>query len=323
MVDNTFQIEYLFKCLEEENCCVIQKRVYNADIIQRMKLTRNKLLELIRGLNNGWTVYKASKIARISVGYTYRLWNQYKQTGELPEIGKCLGRPIKEIPADEERIVKEAYKRYRVCASRLHFLIEKDYKIRIPVYSIHRILLKFGYAKSNGRNDVRKKKWIRYERRHSLTAVHVDWYYSDQNRIWVLPVLDDSSRKLLALNEVESATTDASINAMTEALKHGEIQQCISDHGTQFIKGEDDKARFPAFLKEHRIKQILCRIKHPQSNGKLEKFNDLYRRHRHAFKTKRKFMDWYNNIRPHLSLDEKTPEQAYQERKKGGRKYYT
>ena len=84
-------------------------------------------------------------------------------------------------------------------------------------------------------------------------------------------VIDDASRKMLALLEVSSATTDWSIEGMIQALKHGKIKQCISDHGAQFIHNLGGKSRFKEFLKEHGIKHILCRIKHPQSNGKVEK----------------------------------------------------
>ncbi len=236
---------------------------------------------------------------------------------------KKVGKPKREPTKKEIQIVRRSYNKYKICASRLTNLIQRDYNVNLPHYHIHKILMQLGFAESNGRKDVRKKKWIRYERRHSLTAVHIDWGYDEKEERWFLPVIDDSSRKLLALKEVESATTDASVDAIQEALKHGEIQQCITDHGTQFCKGKDDKARFPAFLGKHGIKHILCRIKHPQSNGKAEKFIHLYQIHRHKFKTKEKFMKWYNEVRPHMSLDEKTPERAYQERKKKGRKYLT
>ena len=88
----------------------------------------------------------------------YKLCTQYKKTGKIPEMGRRLGRPIKGILINEERIIKEAYEKYRVCASRLCKLVEKDYKVHIPLYTIHKILLKLGYAKPNGRIDVRKKK---------------------------------------------------------------------------------------------------------------------------------------------------------------------
>jgi len=288
-----------------------------------MKFTKKTLIETLKDMEDGKGAYQARKHAGISVGRVYQIWNKYKKTGKIPEIGKKAGRPKKPIKRIEIKIVKKSYERYRICASRLINFIEKDYNVRIPVYTVHKILLKLGYAKSHGRDDVRKKKWIRYERRHSLTAVHIDWAYDDKEERWFLPVLDDSSRKLLEVAEVESATTDASIEAMEEALKHGEIQQCISDHGPQFCRDENDNNRFQAFLEKHGIKHILCRIKHPQSNGKLEKFNHIYKLHRHAFKTKEEFINWYNTIKPHMSLDERTPEEVYQERKKEGRKYYT
>lgn len=288
-----------------------------------MKLTKNKLIELIRRKNDGWTSYRIKKTIGVSIRRIDQIWTEYKQTGKIPEIGKRFGRPKRPILKEEEQVVSKAYEKYRICASRLKKFIEKDFSISIPHYHIHKIMLKLSLAKTNERDDVRKKKWIRYERRHSLTAVHIDWHYDDKTRKWVLPVLDDSSRKLLAMVEVESATTDASIDAMEEALKHGEIEQCISDHGAQFTSNERGESRFKDFLDSKGIKQILCKIKHPQSNGKLEKFNDLYINHRHAFKTKEKFMHWYNNVKPHMSLDERTPEEAYQERKKKGRKYYT
>lgn len=175
-------------------------------------------------------------------------------------------------------------------------------------------MIKLGFAKPKGKKDKRKKDWIRYERRHSLTAVHLDWYYDNTKEIWALPVIDDASRKMLALVEEKSATTDASIEAMKQALEHGEIKQCITDHGTQFIKDETKRARFSEFLEKNNIKHILCRIKHPQSNGKSEKFNDLYKNHRHAFKTKQEFMQWYDEVRPHRSLrfrELETPQEAF------------
>jgi transposase len=288
-----------------------------------MKLTRKTLIETIKDMEAGRGAYQARKHADISVGRVYQIWNEYKITGKIPELGRSIGRPPRPIILNEEKIVREAYQKYNVCASRLRKLILKDYNLDLPHYHIHKIMLKLGFAKLNGRNDVRKKKWIRYERRHSLTAVHVDWGYDEKEERWFLPVIDDSSRKLLALVECESATTDESIDAMKEALKHGKIQQCITDHGTQFWKGDDMKARFPVFLEEHGIKHIPTKIKHPQSNGKAEKFIHLYKVHRHKFKTKEEFIHWYNKVRPHMSLDEKTPEEAYQERKKKGRKYFT
>ena len=280
-----------------------------------MKLTRNKLLETLRRKNDGWTTYQARKIAGISIRRVNQVYAEYLQTGEIPEIGKRNGRPAKPISDEEVRIVKEAYETYRVCASTLRRVIDRDYGVRINHNQIHKILISLGFAKPLNKQHKRKKDWIRYERRHSLTAVHIDWYYDPVKEVWVFAVIDDASRKMLALLEVESATTDWSIEGMKQALRHGKIKQCISDHGAQFIHNLGGESRFKAFLESQGIKHILCKIKHPQSNGKVEKWFQIYKNHRHAFTNKEEFLLWYNEVRPHLSLrfeELETPEQAFQ-----------
>jgi transposase InsO family protein len=238
----------------------------------------------------------------------------YESTSQVPEIGRGNGRPRKPIEAWEKDLVKRAYGTYRVSADTLERLIDRDFGKHIAHNRIHRIMLEFGFAKRKVNKDVRKKNWIRYQRRHSLTAVHIDWHYDC--KVWVFAVIDDASRKLLALIECSSPTTEYSIEGMELAGKHGKIKQCISDHGSQFVANFlDGCSRFKTYLASHSIKQILCKIKHPQSNGKVEKWFDTYDNHRYAFKTKEEFMHWYNEIRPHRSLNFEileTPQQAFE-----------
>jgi len=278
-----------------------------------MKLTKTKLLETLRRKNEGWTTYQARKIARISIRRVNQVWNEYQETGKIPEIGKKNGRPPKPIDDWEVKVVKEAYAKYRVSASTLEKCIERDYGNHIGHNRVHKIMLQQGLAKKKSKKDVRKRNWIRYERRHSLTAVHIDWSYDGNN--WIFGVQDDASRKVLSLIECSTPTTDKSIEGMEEALKQGKIKQCISDHGTQFTKTMAEKeSRFKDYLDSKDIKQILCRVKHPQSNGKIEKWFDTYKNHRNAFETKEEFLRWYNEVRPHRALKFdilETPQQAF------------
>jgi len=278
-----------------------------------MKLSKPKVIETLKELNNGKTVYKARKIANISVRRVYQVKEVFDKTGEIPEIGKGIGRPSKPFEIWEIEIVKEAYEKYRVSADTLERLIEKDYNKHMGHNRINKILIYLGYSKPKLKKDIRKKNWIRYQRRHSLTAAHIDWHYL--KGLWIFGVDDDASRKLLALIETEKESTDNSIIGIELALKHGQIKQCISDHGAEFtsnfIRAD---SRFREYLKSRDIKQILCRIKHSQSNGKIERWFECYDRHRKAFKTKEDFVHCYNDIRPHRALNFKeleTPSQAF------------
>ena len=277
-----------------------------------MKLNKSKILETLKRLNNGATAYQARKVASISVRRVYQIKQIYESTEEIPDIGKKAGQPVKMIEQWEIDIVKEAYGKYRVSADTLERVIDRDYKKHIGHNRIHKIMINLGLAKAKEKKDIRKKKWIRYERKHSLTAVHIDWYY--YKGTWIFGVEDDASRKLLALLECKHETTDESIKGMMLALEHGKIKQCICDHGSQFISNLGGDSRFAAFLEKNGIKQILCRIKHPQSNGKIEKWFGCYDRHREAFNSIEEFLHWYNDIKPHRSLKFdilETPSQAF------------
>ena len=288
-----------------------------------MKFTKKTLVETLKAKTDGKTSYQARKIAKVSVRRVDELWKEYLTTGEIPVVGKGVGRPAIPIEDWEKKLVKNFYEKYRVSADTLRRLIERDEKSHISHYRINKILLDLGYAK---KKEFRKRKidWIRYERMHSLTAVHIDWHYN--GIVWVFAVIDDASRKILALIECNSPTTEKSIEGMLLALKHGEIEQCISDRGSQFMNNMEGYSRFQEFLAEQEIRHIKCKIKHPQSNGKIEKWFECYDRHRKAYKTIKDFLHWYNELRPHRSLKFEmleTPEQAYQRKKKEGRLYLT
>lgn len=271
-------------------------------------------METLRAKNNGWTTYQVRKIAHISIRRVNQVWQAYTVSGVVPEIGKKVGRPSLVVNQEEVDLVRKVYQEYRVSATTLERIIERDYNLHIPHNRINAILIMLGLAKKMLKRVLRKKDWIRYERRHSLTAVHIDWHYYGGG-IWVFAVIDDASRKLLALIECESPTTEESIRGMQIALEHGKIKQCISDHGSQFTANIiDGNSRFKEFLNTKGIKQILCRIKHPQSNGKVEKWFETYDNHRFAFKTMQGFMTWYNEKRPHRSLNFdilETPQMAF------------
>jgi putative transposase len=105
--------------------------------------------------------------------------------------------------------------------------------------------------------------------------------------------LDDSSRKILAAGEFEAETTKNALVVLKKACwKYSmlwySILAVLTDHGSQFCSNRKDKGTpsmhaYELFLRQRGIKHILCRVGHPQTNGKLEKFHDLYNVHRFRF----------------------------------------
>ena len=58
------------------------------------------------------------------------------------------------------------------------------------------------------------------------------------------------------------------------------IEQVLTDRGTQFLANKRDKngnaeSRFEDFIEKNKIQHIKSRVYHPQTNGNVEKWNDI------------------------------------------------
>ena len=65
---------------------------------------------------------------------------------------------------------------------------------------IHMYLKHQGAAQDDEKKQ-KRRKWVRYERKHSLSAGHIDWHEWDGTSIKVCVILDDASRMVLAGGE--------------------------------------------------------------------------------------------------------------------------
>jgi putative transposase len=241
-----------------------------------------------------------------------------------PLTPRKFGRPKTYMSEADENLILEIHKEQKSGARRLEKIIEHKCGRHIPHNAIHRVLLENNLAEEDRKKQRRRKPYVRYEREHSLSAVHLDWHTSEINGKEVCVVLDDSSRFILAGGEFASATSETSINLVGKVLEDfGEvrkIREVITDHGSQFFANKKDKngnseSAFTAFLAKNEINHILAGVKHPQTNGKIEKWYHTYEKNRKSFDNFDKFLDWYNSIRYHESLDDKhylqTPEDAF------------
>lgn len=283
-----------------------------------MKLSNGKIIEIIRLRNIGWSTNHIRKKFKVTERRVNQILSYYHEFEKAPTLSKQQGRPIKPLTREEENMVRKAYKKYRFSASLLRSIIKRDYGKDISHHRIHKILLKHKLAQPLNKEIIRKKKIKRYERRHSLSLLHIDWHQRPNDGDYVFAVEDDASRALLSLIECDSPTMERSISGMEEALLNGKVKQVLSDNGSQFTcnhPGHRSSSIFERYCDSRGLKHIRTKPKHPQSNGKVEKWFDIYERHRDAFSTKEKFLHWYNHIRPHTALKWEileTPWQAFE-----------
>ena len=165
-----------------------------------------------------------------------------------------------------------------------------------------------------------RRKWVRYEREHPNSLWHTDWHEIKDPRWkgkWLTAYEDDASRFITGFGVHETLTSEYSVAALESAIKeHGKPASILSDHGTTFYSMESERrekgmTEFEKCPLRHKIRFILGRVNHPQTNGKIEKFFDIFETKIKWFSSIPEFMKWYNEVRPHGALDLKTPVEAY------------
>jgi putative transposase len=273
-----------------------------------MKLNKGRARKIVLQLNKGASAAKLAADFSITKRRVNQVYASYLKTGVLPTIGEGVGRPMKPIQEWEREIVRKANADQRVGARRLEKVIKQDYQRNIGHNRIHGILLGLGLAKPNPKKQ-RQRKYLSYERGHSLTAVHLDWH-TNKREEHVIAVIDDASRKIIAGGEfaAESVETTLAVSeqAITSVADFGNILEFITDNGSVFTcnhKGMRESSEFEKYLVKRNVKHIRIRAHHPQSNGKIEKWFDTYERHRNVFESFDEFVEWYNSKRYHESLD--------------------
>jgi len=286
------------------------------------KLNNKKIRWIIRHKQLGKTNKQLAISQKISVRWVKALYAEYKAPGKIPTIHKP-GRKKQGISKETIDLILSEHTIQPCNALLLEKIVYSKYRLNLSHNTIHMVLKQSGLAK-DGPKKQKQRKWVRYERKHSLSLVHTDWHESKAvPGKHVIAYLDDASRKMLSCMEFNNANTENSIiglqKAQLEAEPFGGINTILSDRGAQFYPNKKDengeaKHEFQQYLVEQGIGYIASGVNHPQTNGKIEKWFDCYEKHRKRFNTLEEFVKWYNDVRVHMSLNMRhaeTPSQAF------------
>ena len=132
---------------------------------------------------------------------------------------------------------------------------------------VHAILREYGEAVEHKRKQARRK-WIRYERKHSNSMWHTDYKRLDDGR-WFVSYQDDASRLIMGWDAFDEATGKHAIEVLDETIsKHGKPASILSDRGSQFYATESEKkakgvSMFEKRLEDLGILHILAGVAHP------------------------------------------------------------
>ena len=144
----------------------------------------------------------------------------------------------------------------------------------------------------------------------------------DGRYCYPLDILDDHSRFAIKIAP-HLGTANVVIPAFTEAFREfGLPDSILSDNGAQFAGFRKGYTQFERWLMDLDILPIHGRIKHPQTQGKIERFHRTMKQEllKHtaiadiedAYNQFALWRDKYNNIRPHEALGMRRPADVYE-----------
>jgi putative transposase len=282
------------------------------------KLNQKKIRWIISEMKKGErSVYRIAKIQDISPRWVREIYTIYKKTGEYPYPRKPGRKPSPTKPEDKQLILETREKHPVAGAITLEKILDSQ-GIHIPHNRIHQILKQQGLAKDEPKKQ-RRRKWVRYERQYSNSLWHADWFELKQHQVILFQ--DDASRFITGYGVFSNATTKNTVFILKQAIGgYGIPHQLMTDHGTQFTSLPRSTCNTPSpnlfqqTLESFGIKHIKARVKHPQSNGKVERVIFTIKQLWNHFHCWDAAVFYYNYERPHSSLENgflRTPYQAF------------
>jgi len=253
----------------------------------------------------------------------WSVWQAYKRDGEEGLRDHKPGRLFEPLnPKFYARVVDE-WKKQRCGARKLHAIL-KNKGFGVSLRKVSQVLKAEGLQKPNPRKQ-KPRKYKRYEWPLPNFMWHTDWHVIKATKLRgkeFICYLDDCSRRVMAFGVFDSPTTKASLLVLYKAIATHHVTpfELNSDRGSQFIPSKHDKkgeanSAFQEVLRELGILFIPSRRRHPQTNGKLEKFHDILdKEFDDRFETIDAFIEWYNNERLSEAVDYMTPKEAYEKR---------
>lgn len=242
----------------------------------------------------------------VTVRRVQQLWKEYRDTGDIPELHEP-GRPSKPIPDDEVDRILRAHDETGLGACHLERYIRRHDGTHIPHNRIHKVLKDHDRAQDEPAKQ-KRRKYVRYERPHSLDLLHTDWKQLP-NDDWFLAFQDDASRYVLSWGQFPRRSGEQSVALLDQAVDgFGVPLAVVTDQGSEFYAGpQKDKrqgvSRFTRRLTGLGVRHITSRRNHPQTNGKVERiYGEVEKRWGRFEGDVDAIVDWHNHVKPHRSL---------------------
>ena len=257
----------------------------------------------------------------------YYWLRRYREAGSVTGLQERSRRP-RHSPGRTaegvERRVVELRQTYGWGGKKLQVLLAKE-GIRLSVSTVNRIVRRQGLVR---RREAHHAAPGRFERSRPNELWQMDFkgpLRCHQGRCHPLSILDDHSRYVVGLFALRGVSLDP-VQACLHRVwgRYGVPQAMLMDHGIPWWSTTNGwgLTRLSVDLIKQGVDLIYGRVRHPQTQGKVERFHRTLTESMYHQGRPRELEDWqpflerfrweYNQVRPHESLGMGVPAQRYE-----------
>ena len=255
------------------------------------------------------------KVLGLSKATFYR-WA--KDGGKLEKDNRKMPKSHWLLPWEKEAII--TYKRLHpeVGYRRLAYMMLDEGVVAVTPSSVYRVLKEAGLSNkwTPTGGGASKQGFEQPDRPHEQWHTDIAYLNILGTHYFFIGVLDGYSRAIVH-HEVRTDMTTLDVQVVIERAleklpKDAPRPRIITDNGGQYVASE-----FKAYLRERDISHSRARPRHPQSNGKIERFHKslkvecIRKKAMGSLEEARilinKYVDEYNNKRLHAALNYLTP----------------
>jgi len=280
------------------------------------KLTFKKRVWIVKQVLRAVPRVKVAKAQSISDRAVRQIMQKYAEYGWDGLKDHKTGRPETVLNRNAVIIILDLRKRFGYGACRIEQLL-KSKGFSISHRQIEKLLVRNGLVKPNVKKQ-KKRKWVRYELPHPNDMWHTDWSYDPFTGKNLSVYIDDKTRLITSFGVFKRATAENTIVLLKAGIaEYGKPKSIMTDHGSQYYANrpecKQENTQFRIALDALGIKHYLARVNRPQTNGKVERFFLTYKTEyaTGSFSNIKDFMKHYNEDRPHMSLNYKTPKEVW------------
>lgn len=247
--------------------------------------------------------------------------------GLVPRSRRPLVSPRQVDAAVEDEIVRWRKAKPRWGAKKIRSMLARGGITPVPAVStVHQVLVRRGLVDHAPRRREPPEGWRRFVRPFPNDLWHVDatrHLLANRRAFWVVDLVDDHSRFLLATHVCASPTAAAGWDAVRGAVAdYGLPRQLLSDNGLNFTgRLRGITVAFERQVRAAGIELIHARPYHPETIGKLERQHATQNAWMadngppKSLRAAQRLLDAYrldyNTARPHEAIGQRFPAEVY------------